>query len=507
MSIHGKIIKGVSGGAFFALVTVLVSFLQLRLVLDFLPSHLAGIWLLFVSVGSYIAFFDLGLSPTIAREISFHLGTPNLDQCQRAQLISTLLATSSHIFRALSILVFIIAILIGGYIIHRFSAADFYSKIVYAWAIFAGGAALNLWASSPFAALYGLGYLATERIIRSLSLLLGLLLTFLFLRSGLGLIGLACAWAAQGMVSRLIARHILFHKHPELRIVRSKPDYRLAKSILAPSLKWAAMSLGAILILQTDNVVIAAIFGPAAIPNYEAVAKISITTMSVALLIVTAISPHISKAHAENNAPLVIDLLSQSVRLSTAVAVFLIAFVAVFGDLIIELWLGKGKFIGFPILWTLLLMTLLEVHHVAMANATIATGHVAFARPALIAGILNLGISIALAAQLGLLGVALGTLIAQILTNNWYAPYVTLKHFELSFKQHFLGIILPLSFLLICLLTANTILRSAYLSEVTLTHLAICLAISLALGTALGIIFALRSKERILIRSLFQKRW
>lgn len=496
MSVQRKILRGVSGGAFFSIVSIIVLIIQLRLVLDYLSPSLAGTWLLFVSVGSYIAFFDLGLSPTIAREISFHLGTSSHDEQQRNKQIGDLLATSNLLFRFLAVAAFLLAVPIGGYFVHANVPAPQYEQVAWAWFIFSVGAALNLWASSPFAALYGLGYLGTERMIRSFSLMMGLALTFMLLYAGLGIIGLAVAWTIQGLLARYAAKRILHKKCPDLFLINSRPDLQLAKSIMLPSLKWALMGFGAILILQTDNVIIAAVLGPAAIPNYEAAAKIAISTMSAALLLVTATSPHISKAYAEKDSILMASLLSQSVRLSVSAVVFLVAFVSVFGDSIIALWLGSGRFVGFPILWTLLLMVLLEAHHVAMATATVATGHVVFAKPALIAGLLNLVISIVLAAYLGLWGVALGTLIAQILTNNWYAPYVTLKHFGIPLSDHLKTVLIPVSVLLAGLVLTNIMLKQLTQGHSNFIIISISFITSAIIWIGLMYMYILNSGER-----------
>ena len=496
MSVQGKILRGVSGGVFFALVTIVVTFAQLRMVLDFLSPSLAGTWLLFISVGSYIAFFDFGLSPTIAREIGFHLGTERHDNQHKIKLIADLLATTNYLFRLLSIVVFLLAVLLGGYIVHTTTSPEQYSQVAWAWFIFSTGAALNLWASSPFAALYGLGYLGSERLIRSASLLGGLALSIALLYAGFGIIGLAAAWATQGLLARLVAKQVLHQRYPELLTIHSKADLQLAKAILIPSLKWAVMGFGAILILQTDNIIIAAILGPAAIPNYEAVAKIAITAMSFALLLVTATSPQISKAYAEKDRALVTTLLSQSVRLSVAAVVFLVAFIAAFGDSIITLWLGDGRFVGFPILWTLLLMVLLEAHHVAMATATVATGNMAFTKPALMAGLLNLVISIILAQYLGLWGVALGTLIAQMLTNNWYAPYVTLKHFGMPFSTYLKSVLMPTAVLLVVLLATNFLLKQILVYYTNLIMLSSALIFSVLIAASVSYLLVLTNSER-----------
>jgi O-antigen/teichoic acid export membrane protein len=330
-----------------------------------------------------------------------------------------------------------------------------------AWCVFSVGAAVNLWTSASFSALYGLGHMATERIIRAVSLIIGLVLTLGLLYAGTGIIGLAIASALQALMSRVIVSLVLYGKYNDLLTMHSDFNIRIAKKIMVPSLKWAVMGLGTIMIFQTDNVIIASVLGPAFIPSYDAATKIVITIMSFSLLIVSATSTQISKAFAEADNTLVFLLLSQSVKLSLAAVIFFVSFFGVFGDFVFDFWLGNGRFVGFPILWTLLLMVLLEAHHVSLAGATVATGHVVFALPALVAGLLNIFISLFLAHHLGLWGVALGTFIAQLLTNNWYAPYVALKHFRIPLTSHIKTILIPSLVMLSILLIANYFLRKA----------------------------------------------
>ena len=72
-------------------------------------------------------------------------------------------------------------------------------------------------------------------------------------------------------------------------------------------------------------------------------------------------------------------------------------------------------------------MMFLEVHHVSHASMVMASGKIPFALTALVAGALNIIFSIIFVHKIGLIGIALGTLLAQLLTNNWYAVYVNLN--------------------------------------------------------------------------------
>jgi hypothetical protein len=167
-----------------------------------LSTDIAGIWFLFLSIGTYITFFDLGLSPTISREISFITGRPEASETENRQNIADLVATCQRIFQIIATAVFLLGFSLGGLFLWNSSSVDMQGMGI-AWLIFSLGASLNLLGGAAFAALYGMGDVATERLIRAATQLIGLLLTVLFLYLGLGIIGLSSAWIVQNLIARI----------------------------------------------------------------------------------------------------------------------------------------------------------------------------------------------------------------------------------------------------------------------------------------------------------------
>jgi hypothetical protein len=246
--INKKIFHGVLSGVGQTVVSIAVSFIQLRLILNFLPKDMAGIWLLFLSLGTYIAFFDLGISPTLSREISFILGKNESTKQAHNQQIADLLSTCFRIFIVLASVVFVIGLVIGIGFLSYVSPIDQLKEIETAWLIFLLGASINILGGAAFASLYGLGDVATERVIRSITLLLGLLMSYLSLYLGFGIKGLAIAWVIQNLIARGVAVAALYRNHAWLKSVRGEAQRVIVKRIIGPSLRWAATGLGAILI-------------------------------------------------------------------------------------------------------------------------------------------------------------------------------------------------------------------------------------------------------------------
>ena len=454
MSVRRKIAHGVLSGVLLTFVSIFVMFLQFRLVVQYLPKDVAGIWFLFITFGGYVVFFDLGVGPTVGREISFIVGNAKYSEHQKQTEIVALVATCVRIFYVLAVVVFIIGLTAGLLFLTTVAAPEILPEVRLAWFVFVFGASLNLLGGASFATLYGLGNIAAERVIRALTLLLGLGFFIAALQFGFGLFGIACAWALQGVSARVIGWIVLRKCYPYLRI-SGQPSLALLSRIAGPSLKWAATALGGILILQTDNVIIAAVIGPAAIPSYEAISRIAMTLMTFSMLIVTSSSPFLSQAFASKDFQRFSTLLYRNVQISVSAIIILGSFFCFFADRIINLWLGPGNFIGFPIVWVFLIMLLLEVHHVTLATAAMATGRRFFVTVALVAGALNVLISWVLAERLGLLGVAIGTLIAQLLTNNWYVSFISLRLLKVSFVDYCFRVLFPIGGILLVSLGIN----------------------------------------------------
>jgi O-antigen/teichoic acid export membrane protein len=87
-------------------------------------------------------------------------------------------------------------------------------------------------------------------------------------------------------------------------------------------------------------------------------------------------------------------------------------------------------------------MLTLETQHFILATCARSTEDERYAVTALLAGVLTVGLTWWLVGPLGLLGVAAATMIAQMLTNNWYAVYRPMVRLQLSPREYFRRVVL-----------------------------------------------------------------
>lgn len=433
------IFLAVSSGTVVTVVSVVSGFVQYRLIFDYLPRDLAGVWFLFITIGTYVAFLDLGISPTVSREVSFAIGQPHASVHTRIIDVARLIATLRGILHWTALTVFGVSLLIGPILVWQIARTDYRIDVAIAWVFFAGAAAISLGNGGILALLNGLGDVVVERVLRLVGQLAGLALIAVLLYAGMGIIGLSLATLGTAMVLRGLGLLRFRQGFQEYWRNPQMPSRQTAHRLIGPSLKYAATGLGALLILYAGNIVLAITLGPTAIPTYEAVTKIAYTLMIFSLLITTSSLPFLSRSYASKDLDRMRYLMLRNVRMSVGAVGIAGASIAVFGDVIITAWLGQGNFVGFPVLWVLLGVVFLEVHHVALATATMAAGKMYFVWPAIGAGILNIALSLLLVEHYGVLGVALGTLLAQLVTNNWYAPYITLRTFNMGVRNYLTG--------------------------------------------------------------------
>jgi O-antigen/teichoic acid export membrane protein len=458
MSMNRKLFSGALGGLTFASANMAVSFLQFSILVRRLPLEIVGIWIIFANFATYVMFLDMGMTPTLGREISFAAANPEFSETARAERIGTLIRSCTTVVGVLAPFVFLIGAGGGWSYLRTIVPSALAPQARAAWFVFVAGAAVNLVGEGWFAGIYGLGQVFREKIIRSVAALLGLLFLVIAIFSGSGFMGLAIAYLLQSICSVLMARFVL-SRVTSHAIGKGTFDFRIVRELVGPSLKYAATFLGAILILQTDNIVIASTLGPKLVPNYQAVAKMITILMGLSMMLVMTSVPLASQAYARNDAPAMLRLLNRNLRFCLSVMVILGSFLACFADRVISVWLGPSHFVGFPVVWVLLIVMVLEAHHQAMGAATMSTGRIVFLVPALTAGVVNIFFSIILARRYGLIGVVFGTMIAQVMTNNWYVPWYTMRLFKISFISHARAVLVPLLCLIAVMLTTGTSVR------------------------------------------------
>jgi|GEM_PF-6147084 len=450
-----KVFFGGTAGLFFVVTTVIANVVRSSLAVRYLFAVEAGIWFLFLNVIVFLSFCDFGLSPTLSREIGF--ATKKRDTSLR---ISNLYCTVRRLVNYISLVTIFLLFCFGYFYLYqlKFDVVQMH-RILSAFALFGVGVVVQFQANPSLAVIYGVGSIATERYLRIFGVFVGVFCSYIAVaRLGYGLYGLVIGYLIQVLVIYVLARYFLSrnvqfaHSGKYLSVI--------LKRIVAPSARWTVVSIGANLIFQISNFIIASLMGIQYVSQFAILLQIVILIPAMTTgTIGYVITPFVAKAKGEHDLPTIKYFFTVSTRVSGAIALVAAVFLYLFIDPITTVWLGKNFVINKDALLLLLIMGVLEAHHVACAVVTMATGYVKFALLAIVAGITNLVLSLIFIYFGGIFGAALAIFITQLLTNNWYAVFISLKHVGYPVKKYLRDVVFPLLLFFVYVLLVSLIVH------------------------------------------------
>ena len=403
------------------LVTAISAVILTAIVVRSLPRELSGVFFLCINFGALIMLADLGISPTLSREIAF--ATAGRDEESSNLRILKLLGTVVRISISIATVILVLSIFFGLIYFQKTVNPVFLKEVQNGWIIFAIGSALNVLSGSGFSGLYGIGLVSIEGIGRIVVQISGLLLGVVAIVCGFGFSGLCLAWLAQGCISCITSWSLLIYFRPSVKNISLKYDGSIIRQFLKPSLKWSATSLSVYMTFNAISLIVGAILGPAEVSEFALVARMGQLALALSLAFSGSASPHISREFAAGNMVEVKQILVHNLRLGMALCISLLTILVLFAEKIIGLWVGSGHFAGYAVLIPYFIMIALQTHHSIHSSAVMATGNLPFLLPTMFSGILSIILSLILINKFSLVGASFAILISQLVAINWYAPY------------------------------------------------------------------------------------
>ena len=455
MTLSRRILFAVFAGWVNRILMIALNLIFIRVLFRYLGLEEQGFWVLLGSSAAFLSLMDLGVSPTLTRRIALARGKSGADvhavlTKETREEIADLVATGSRVYRMIAILVFLVSWSLGFYFLSTVKFHDVDPKQVWiAWTILCAGYAINVWGQVWQCLLNGIGLVGWNSVIDTAVNTLAVGIQIILVIKGGGILQLAVVAAGSGLLARQLNLIIARRTNPVIFGQRGKWSPALFNIMLSPSLRYWITNLGAFLILKTDQFFISYFLDTTQIPPYNAAYSIVSNIFLFSVSIASGSAVYISHLWQSNQIAQVQAITRRSARIGMTMMVCGIACIAVAGQPLIELWLGatrhgQATFVGYPVLWTFCFMLTLETHHSIMSSCSRATEDEAYAIPAVTSGVFNLILTYLLIKPFGLLGVAMGTAIAQLLTNNWYAVYRPLRRLRMSVREHILHVMLPI---------------------------------------------------------------
>ena len=437
-----QVLAGVSASYVQSAIALLVGFISTPLYVKYLGGELFGLW---VTLWSIIGYFHLSTTGTMMT------GTVWIAEAHargEKEKMSRMLVTTSFIWLAAAALaIVVLAFLVAFGVIRASLFGDSPAVTAVALPVLMILAAGFL-VSQPLD-VFRLAVRSCQRvdleqsytaIFRVVILVAGI--TVLVLGGGLigfalvtvlGQLGLELAFA--GAARRIV---------PGLRLSPSLFDAQMARQFISPSLHFLAISIAGSLIWGTDNLVISINLGTASVTLFAVAMQLLNIGSGLIATTVNALMPTVTALHALSEEIKLRRVLLRVVKIGFALATLLGVGFASFGEELLRLWVGASYLAPRSVLSVLLAIFLIRAFAMLFEMVVMGTlRHHRYAYMVLAEGILNLALSLILVKRWGLLGVALGTLMAQVACTGWFLPALAMRVTGCRLKEVILKSVLP----------------------------------------------------------------
>jgi O-antigen/teichoic acid export membrane protein len=467
MSVTRRIAFGAAASWFSRGVTILLGLVLMPVLFRHLPKEELGVWLLLGQSWAAMGILDLGFGVTLTRRIALakgksggQLDAPLTPETLRE--IADLTAAGRRIYRWMAVGVFAVAWLLGFFYLRGLELQNLTPATVWiAWTILCACQALTVWATVWTCLLQGVGYIGWDALIASFisaAMLIGQIIAVL---CGGGLVALAAIAAVAVIFQRAMTRWFARRKRPELFALQGKWNPEVLKGMPALAFRAWLTATGIVMVLNTDQLFIAKMKGAAQLPAYRAAYLVLLNLNMLAVTIATSSAVFVSHLWQAGEISQVHRIVLRNLRLGLGMMACGGACILALGPKLFDAWVGPGNFIGYPILIIFFLLLFLEAHCFIITTSSRATEDEAFAAWAIGAGLLKLALSYVLGLRFGLLGIALGTLSAQLVTNHWFMVFRGLRRLQLSLRQHVTKVLLPVALYFSGTLLAVSLIRLA----------------------------------------------
>ncbi len=426
-------LKGLTKGVLIGWIATFSSIAVGLFMSPFLIHHLGetgyGVWVLVQSTVSYMYFMDLGLRTTVVRFSA--QAQARGDHEEVSNVVSAALWIRLWTAAAVMTLAIVLAMLLP----HLFRIPFQYQFTARVALVVAAATLSSTLVFSVFnAVLSGIGRFDLLGMLDFAQITLTSLGLIPIIRSGHGLIAMACWQLFVVLGINLLTTLICFRINPFLRCHFRKPEQQILRSMWQLGLYVLIGNGAGQLILYTDNVVVGAFVAAAAVSYYAVAGKMVEYVRTIAFSVLRYVMPLASSFAALNQYDRLRRLYLRGTQAVLLITYPIVITLAVRGDTLLRLWIGTH----FSDEATRILQVLSLAAAVMLANSSVNGVMLAmdrqrtFAFVTLAEGIANLVLSVILVRRMGALGVAFGTLFPCMLTGFLFWPRYLCKLLDMS---------------------------------------------------------------------------
>lgn len=433
------------------------------LVVHHLGDRSYGFWSLAWSFIGYYGLLDFGISSAVSQYLSIALGSKN-------EVESRLVFNSAIRFQ---LMIGCMALAVTGalaaatpLLCKNPSDASVFWKVIL---ILGVNAALSF----PVRVYTGVLEAELRFDIQSVLDFVGLILRTVAIAgtvlAGGGLLSLAFASLLSALPIMILQIVFARRESTWARIGNFPLDRKRSKAFFSYSIFTFIATTADTLRFQLDPIVISTFIGLVAVTHYRIASVFARYFIDALLALMRVFQPLLSRYHGAGDEESVHRVFYFATKVTICASVFVCAVIIAFGKPFIVRWMGPNYQDAYTSMVALSLAVFLDVCQSPSVGLLYSTfKHQSYTYINLAEGLINLVVSITLARPLGILGVALGTLIGAAIIRVIAQPIVVCKTSNISYPQYlrfFGGNLLRFGvFIGIAILAAKWTVRPSYLS-------------------------------------------
>jgi O-antigen/teichoic acid export membrane protein len=394
------------------LVTIAATYVLTPFVIHSIGREGYGTWTLITSLMGYLGLLALGVPMACVRYLAGHVAEGDTRQMNRV------IGSCAGLY----LLIGAVALVIGAVLTVVFHVYEIPRGLQGQAAVAYG--LMVLYVSAGFIGLLPEGILfahldfVTRNAVRMAGVVLRLGLTVALLKLSASLVVLALVQIVCLAFDFGVSWLLIRRSHPTVRMSLSDFDRGTVRKIFSFSLYVLLLQAGARLAFETDALVIGAFLGVGVVPFYVVANSLIVYLMEFVIAIAAVVSPMATKLSTEGRMDELRSIFFKWSKVALSLTILAGLFLIVLGPSFLGQWIDPSfEEPGGQVLQILMLSSFLFLPArgvalpILMGLGKPKAPTIAF----LVAGALNLVLSIVLAGPLGLVGVALGTAIPNAL--------------------------------------------------------------------------------------------
>ena len=460
-----------------------------------------GYWVLLWSIFGYSLLLDFGFGTSVQKYAAELLVTKDYKLFNKQ--ISTIIG--SYLFMGVII---IILTIFGAYFLtslFTIEATDalYYQQVFF---LFGVGSAL-LFPLGAFAeVLKGIGKLHIRNIVEFAYVTFNLIGIYLLMGHGYSVLELTLFSLALNLIRVIFMAGITFYFLPNMQLKPKHFELGYIKEIISFSFFAYLIMFSNMIIFKTDQILVGAMLGMAPVAIYQVGSRLSYLLDKFSTQFQDTLAPVAAKLNHAGETDRLRNIMFQSNRIVTLGTTLLFTILIFLAQPILEIWLEVTDHHAITIGYIMLVSVyLLTIFRSANSKILLMSGeHRFLSKVAVIESIANVVLSILLIKLYGVIGVAIGTLIPNIILSLFVIFPAASRFSAVSKLLYFEKIFLPT--LLIALIPSLIL----YLSRMTIEQWDLLTVMVVAAGTSLVYLllayrFYADEDERNRIKSLLKK--